>query len=393
MRTPNEHQANGNTTEADITAQMHTILQNFEVLSSKADKYIFKYAYLYFIGFFLLNLLLFLISYLPYPTAIVLNRFNLFVALFELLFIVGIYLVIWTFNIWREQVPHTLRNIFENDRIYAPTTDDRDSLYLNFLKQYRGALSNPIRYLLSAFLMIVVVIHFVYEFGVVSRLGPYEIYLLTIALLEFGFMYCLGIIFWSLYISGQHFREMSRKFEFRIEPVHPDHCGGLNRLGKLCFDSGYPVIIGSAFYIGWMIAAIHFALTDVATIVIILSIVLLLALPVVFFASFRPLWSIHTKMFREREIDEQRYTASIMPLIEKITVLLNANQLEEAKTVNEKKELIEALFIPYPIWPFNVKAQFLTAIFSACGGLLLGVLTTLLQGFAQAILHLPTNLP
>jgi hypothetical protein len=122
-------------------------------------------------------------------------------------------------------------------------------------------------------------------------------------------------------------------------------------------------------------------------ILIFLFVILFVALPVAFYASFLPLWSIHTKMLKIREKDDERFVAEIAPLREKIYELVDANQLEEATTLKEKKELPETVHIPYPTWPFNVRTKFYTTILGAVGSLLLGVLSTTLTAWAQTNFH------
>ena len=104
------------------------------------------------------------------------------------------------------------------------------------------------------------------------------------------------------------------------------------------------------------------------------------------FTFFLPLGQIHTKMLREREKYEDNHAASIGALREQIHVLLNDNQLDTAKTVQEKMKLTETLFIPYPTWPFNVKMESLTAFFGAgIASFLLGVITALGPIILQAL--------
>ena len=199
-------------------------------------------------------------------------------------------------------------------------------------------------------------------------------------------MYCLGILLWALFISGWYTRKLSRMFEFRIEPVHPDHCGGLKLLGNFCFGLVSTPFIGSAFFIGYILIVLRDP-TDIAALVtsgLIAFILLLYGLPVVIFVFALPLWNIHRKMLKERETAEETYTAHIAALREQIQVLLDDNQLEEAKAVKEKKELMEALYIPYPTWPFNVKAKLFSTVLGAAGSFLLGFLTAL----PPVILHI-----
>jgi hypothetical protein len=60
MSTLSDRQANENATQAtpqseDTTGQIREVLHHFDVLSSKAERHIFTYAYLYLIGFFFLT--------------------------------------------------------------------------------------------------------------------------------------------------------------------------------------------------------------------------------------------------------------------------------------------------------------------------------------------------
>ena len=80
-------------------------------------------------------------------------------------------------------------------------------------------------------------------------------------------------------------------------------------------------------------------------------------------------------MFKERERAEEIYAVRIATLQKQIQVLLDDNQLEEAKAVKEKKELMEALYIPSPTWPFNVRAKLFSTVLGAGGSFLLGFLT------------------
>jgi hypothetical protein len=65
-------------------------------------------------------------------------------------------------------------------------------------------------------------------------------------------MYYLGIIAWTLFISGRYITKLIQMFALKIEPLHPDKCGGLKVLGNLCFSLASPIFIGSAFFIGYL---------------------------------------------------------------------------------------------------------------------------------------------
>ncbi len=70
MSTLEEHKGNENPTETslqreDTKEQIESILQHFDVLPSRFDRFIFKYIYVYLLGLFFLNelcLILFLLG-------------------------------------------------------------------------------------------------------------------------------------------------------------------------------------------------------------------------------------------------------------------------------------------------------------------------------------------
>src|SRR5262249_23392252 len=96
---------------------------------------------------------------------------------------------------------------------------------------------------------------------------------------------------------------------------------------------------------------------------------------------------IHTKMVSEGETDEDAYIARIEALREEIQALLDTNQVEAAKAVQEKMALVETLHTPYPTWPFHVRSKIFSTFLEASGGLLMGVITAALQQyFLPAIL-------
>jgi hypothetical protein len=407
MSTLDMHQANRNATEttsqsANTAGEISAVLKTFDVLSSRADKHLFKHAYLYFLGFLLLSLLLMIIVNL-FNHPLGRPNYNIdFTSIFLQIFaIVGICLILWFFNVWRERVTQALQDIFEYNRIYTST-----SQYLEFLKKFRSALRNPVKYLLSVVLIVIFVLWFNYKFNIISTLGNdlslpvfgptdlitrilHSLHLLILNIFVIGFMYYVGIMFWSMYVSGQYLWKMSRTFKFKIEPVHPDNCGGLSELGHLYFATASPLLFGSAYFIGWMLSAAHFNSFDVPTILLFLFIILLIAVPITIFGFFRPLWSIHESMLSERKTKEEHYAANIASLREKIQLLLDINQLDEAKTLKEKKEMMEALYIPSPTWPFNIKSKLIQTTIGVGGSVLIGVITGLAQPFIKAILHLP----
>jgi len=94
-------------------------------------------------------------------------------------------------------------------------------------------------------------------------------------------------------------------------------------------------------------------------------------------------------MASEDETNEDTYNAHIEALREEIQSLLDTNQVEEAKVMQEKKAMVETLHTPYPAWPFNFRSKFFSTVLGVSGSLLIGLITAAFQQyFLPAILLL-----
>jgi hypothetical protein len=216
------------------------------------------------------------------------------------------------------------------------------------------------------------------------------------ALVSLVTVYCIGIVIWTMYISGWYIRKLVRVFKLSIQPFHTDKCGGLKSLGNFCFGLVSPILIGSALTIGYIFAILGdgFDIIDVLIVGLVLLILLLYFLPATIFAFILPLQDIHTKMVSEGETDEDTYIARIQALREEIQSLLETNQVEEAKVVQEKKAVLETLHTPYPTWPFSFRSKIVSTVLGTSGSILIGVMTAALQEhFLPAILRLVFHTP
>ena len=268
MSTLGEHTGNGNPTATRLQReatkeQIDGILQHFDVLPSKLDRCIFRYIYVFVIGIYLLSELLFIpivflqgISSFQVGEILLLSGLALFVA-------VIIIFVIWPFNVWRLSAPKALRDLLEKNYIYLPEGDAGPS-YLRFLEDYRDALASPKRFFLSGLTMIVLGILTAYSIVQTLSFEHLNLFGIILVVLDYtltelfylGGLYCIGIITWTVFISGWYVRKLVRVFELRIQPFHPDQCGGLKLLGNYCFGIGSPLLIGSGLFIGFLISAL-----------------------------------------------------------------------------------------------------------------------------------------
>ncbi|GAC1647443.1 MAG: hypothetical protein NVS4B12_15230 [Ktedonobacteraceae bacterium] len=412
MSTLSEHPGSGNPTETrlpreDAKAQIDGILQHFDILPSKLERFIFKYIYIYLLGLFFPTELLFIIYLLSISSqlkveGVLLTRGGLG-ALPVVAFIIGI----WAFNVWRLSTPKTLHNLLEEKRIYVSDGDTNTS-YLRFLEHYRDALASPKRYFLSSFLMLVISIPFAYVIVKALSVEHPNIFVrvlivgyLLFWLLLLGGFYCLGIVTWIVYISGWSVRKLLQAFQLRIQPFHPDQCGGLTLLGNFCFGLVLPLLIGSGLLIGYILFALlayspetfgreysaDYLVLDVG---FPLFLLLFYILPAIVLVFMLPLRDIHTKMVGEGKTNENIYVTRVEALREETQSLLDTNQVEAAKAVQEKKALVETLYMPYPTWPFHVRSKIFSTVLGVSGSLLIGVMTAALQQYILTLLfHTP----
>jgi hypothetical protein len=391
MRTLSEHTGNGSPPATllrreETKAQIAGVLQQFEVVPSRFDRFLFTYIYVYMLGLLFLAQVLFIILLLGMNTQI--GGVLLLGVGFGVPPTLATILALWRFNVWRVRAPKTLRDLWEHKRIAVPD-GDADASYLRFLEHYRDALASPKRYVLSGFAMIFICIPFAYNIVPILSLERPNIldtiqvveYLLYLFLFVGGF-YCIGIMTWAMYVSGGYVRKLARAFQLSIQPFHPDECGGLKLLGNFCFGLGSPPLIASGLFIGYSI----FALVEYAPALngsgyLVLNVfypllfVLLFALPSIIFVFTLPLRDIHRNMVSEGKIDESNYFTRTEALREEIQVLLDANQVEAAKAVQEKRVLVEALYAPYPTWPFHVRSKISKTVLEVSGSLLIGLIT------------------
>ena len=170
-------------------------------------------------------------------------------------------------------------------------------------------------------------------------------------------------------------------------------------LGNFCFGLVSPILIGSGLTIGYILLLLFSDRggDEVGLALLVgfaLLVLLLYALPASIFAFILPLRDIHSKMVSEGETDEESYIARIEALREEIQSLLDTNQVEEAKVVQEKKAVLETLHTPYPTWPFSFRSKIFSTVLGTSGSILIGVITAALQEhFLPAILTLLFHTP
>lgn len=397
--------------EIKTEEQVYSVLQSLDLLPSRCDQAIFKRIYWLFSLFLVYEVVFALCILGILPASLKTVEFRVELCAFSIALFVSVLL---SFKAWRKSAPKMLRDLFEKKRISIPSddiSDDVNKSYLSFLERYRNELASQKRFFFS-----LIPIGFLLAFNIwlviqallvkpLSYYPPLVVlgYLFSV-LLYGGGMYCVGTVVWSVYVSWRYVRKLTKEFEFKIQPFHTDKCGGLKLLGDFCFGSVSPISIGSGLLIGFIIIALleyvhgtYGVESSIAFLVLNVYFplfLLLLIIPLIIFVFIPPLRSIHTKMVSQRETKEDTYNIRIEALREEIQSLLDSDKVEEAKALQEKKELEEKLYAPYPRWPFRFRSEISSTVVGVIGSLFFGVMTAVLQQyFLPAVITLLFHKP
>jgi hypothetical protein len=209
-----------------------------------------------------------------------------------------------------------------------------------------------------------------------------------------GGFYCIGILAWAISLSGWYIRKLVRAFKLNIQPFHPDQSGGLKLLGNFCFGLASPPLIASGLFIGYsLFALVQYSPQKDGSAYLVLNVyypllfVLLFAFPTIVLGFMLPLRDIHATMVSAAKTNETSYFTRTEAFREEIQALIDVKQVEAAKAVQEERALVEALYAPYPTWPFHVRSKISSTVLEVSGSLLIGLITAaLVQYFFPAIL-------
>jgi len=285
------------------------------------------------------------------------------------------------------KVPETLLALAVSGRLVPPTDQNKTyprpgrwEIHPQGWKTYpedlKTALNSPWRYILF-----IIILVFAYAFVLIAgqdwlftlnnfwvRLWDITLYVLTPLLTAYAAAF--GV--WVVIVVGTFIRWLTPIYSLDIQPSHGDGCGGLKRLGSLCFDMAImPTIPAVVFGIGMLIGALR---TPLSIFVAIAAMVMAILLAVLTF--FVPVLDIH----REMVISETRYfdltVSRITPLEESLGTLLAAQDDQtseeeikkeaEIKKLEARLEKLKKLYpadFKYPLWPFTT--QVLLTFYSA----------------------------
>ena len=115
--------------------------------------------------------------------------------------------------------------------------------------------------------------------------------------------YLLGFLIWRVGVIAVYISKLGRTFEIRIQPNHPDQCGGLRPIGNLCLMIALLLLAPAVFLSVWGFATTFFnaggeIYNQLWSGLFRQWLVLLSGLAL--FAFLWPLYSLHLQMDRQR---------------------------------------------------------------------------------------------
>jgi hypothetical protein len=122
-----------------------------------------------------------------------------------------------------------------------------------------------------------------------------------------------GLGLWRIGWIGWFIRNSGRGPGLRIQLRHPDGCGGLEPIGRVCLDHALVLAVPGALLAFWILQGAFLGNRDPNTVVHIqlLTVVMMVAI----IALLGPLWSIH-KAMKEKALERRREIENQTAIIE-----------------------------------------------------------------------------
>ena len=183
-------------------------------------------------------------------------------------------------------------------------------------------------------------------------------YFMVLGVLGLFLVYLMGYGIWMMIVIGAYIRKLSPVFELDIEPGHGDGCGGLKRLGDLCFEMAltviYPMVVIAVFIlVGAFSASIPAFRAGMS---IGLGVAILIAAVIFFW----PLLDIHKDMLDAMRKFQDEAAARIGKTEQELRDLFGSGSYDggTVKVLEDRLEKLKKLYpadLNFPVWPFTTK--------------------------------------
>lgn len=327
----------------------------------------------------------------------------LFISLIELHIVVwGIILSAWAYLHWTKKIQPAFNWLLYTD-YFQTNGAQAESQKIAFLRDYQRELKNRkgigmFIIVMEAFLILTMVL---FRADYLAASGPpgssnpgympinLLIYLSVIMWALFG---ALGS--WSIYVTARHLKHIDKWFTLKMQPSHPDRCGGLKPVGSFCFDLALPLFIGGIMFailgIGGLLLlstgvmerlyssfSLDFQVFNASFVYGSTVFLFVVVTPLTAFTYFAPLSGIHQLMLKSKREAEDAFAVRVADLENIIrTHTTITSEIEQAKAAKERLEILQVVNpekTGFPVWPFRpslVIKLFSPQIVSAVGFIL-----------------------
>ena len=293
-------------------------------------------------------------------------------------------------TLWRRG---SIANSGNNGGRPASPQKNKDAIlaYHHFMKEVEDQLNSRTQWIMAVLFGALVFSWFPF-----SRTGGRPIYLFGLGA-EVVIAFFIGFVVWRMVSTGWHVWRLPKRFEFEVQVLHPDQCGGLEPLGNLCLWNALIIAVAGIFLGGWISIGpttpfAYYALRYIPLFQVLLIVPIILSL-IVFIL---PLWNTHVVMTRKRDEIQIRLDELAKSIYAESTFLLDETHhlnSMEGEERNKHLNLMRDIYSQHqkiPTWPMNTNivtkfavAQALPVLsFAGIGGPIVTVLVNLFKLFA-----------
>lgn len=226
------------------------------------------------------------------------------------------------------------------------------------------ALHSPWRFVLFAFLLIIAYVladdigaNQIGPMGVTNLEPLLDVHKFVLLRLAPPFLvYAVTFSIVLLFVVSIYIRRLTPAFYLDILPGHGDRVGGLKRIGDLCIDMAFIVILPAILFGAWFIFGIVGHSITPLRVMTYFSLALLALLAMVTF--FFPLWRVHQLMAQAKEEYQDAAARLLGPAERRLQKLLRQEpwQTEKVEEATKQVTMLQQAYPPnrpFPTWPFN----------------------------------------
>ena len=268
---------------------------------------------------------------------------------------------------WRQKISQKFQWLWKEERLDKKEGNLQDE-FRQYLNDYQHTLKHKwggvlIGIFLALLVFILVLKAEMFPF-IADNYTPFATVVLDFcALLVLFWLFLTGPFSWAMISTSQFIGKLSQRFSIKVQPGHPDKCGGLKSLGDFGLDTAAPIIVG-----GLCLAAISVFKLDLDDVARSIARILLMVFvgPFAILTVFLPLWNVHREMVESKQRYQDTYSKLVMALEEAIRInTAEHGKLDEAKIAREKLDILQTLHPEnqkYPVWPFHLTSTVLAII-------------------------------